>query len=165
MLITFQTKQGYLEYRITKKRRENLATLKESTSTFYLYRSALVRERTTEEGRDNVHNTVGDIGLQCNILVGSHQNYFGHIGQETPLEQGPHVVRGVDFFHFYFGVYVAVVEEIDVRFLYLKQALEFSTSSFIATFPNFILGRRYPPISYLFTPLYLKPLPFSLKSS
>jgi hypothetical protein len=77
----FQHETGLLRIpRITKKRRENLATLKESTSTFYLYRSALVRERTTEEGRDNVHNTVGDIGLQCNILVGSHQNYFGHIG-------------------------------------------------------------------------------------
>lgn len=89
----------------------------------------MVRERTAEESRDNVHYTVGHVTLQWNILVRRHRDDFRHISQEASLKQRPHVIGGVDLFHFHLRVDVAMVEEVYVRFFHLQRSKCYESNS------------------------------------
>ena len=60
------------------------------------------------EGSVGVFPVVGGIG------------HNPHVQQEGALKQLPHVVRGVDLFHFHFSDNVAMVQEIDVGVLDLE---------------------------------------------
>ncbi len=100
--------------------------MKKERSISYLDCRALIREGTAEEDRDDVHQGVSYVMLECGVRVlpvvrGVGDD--GHVEQEASLEQLPHVVRRVDLLHLYLGVDVAVSQEVDVSVFYLKMCL------------------------------------------
>ena len=89
----------------------------------YLKCGALVWEWTTEEDRDDVHQGVCYVMLECRVrvlpVVRSVRD-DGHVEQEAPFEKPPHVMWRVDLLHLDLCVDVAVSEEIYVGVFYLK---------------------------------------------
>ena len=58
-----------------------------------------------------------DVGV---LPVMRRVRHDGHVQQEAPLEELPHVVRGVDLLHLDLSVDVAVSQEVDVRVFHLE---------------------------------------------
>lgn len=88
----------------------------------YLDCSALIWERAAEEDSDDVHERVRHVVLQRDVGVLPVVRCVrddGHVEKEAPLEELPHVVRGIDLFHLDLGVDVAVGQEVDVGIFHL----------------------------------------------
>jgi hypothetical protein len=97
--------------------------MKKERSISYLDCRALIGEWTAEEDRDDIHESVSYVMLERGVRVlpvVSGVGHDGHVEQEAPLEQLPHVVRRVDLLHLYLGVDVAVSQEVDVSIFHLK---------------------------------------------
>lgn len=88
----------------------------------YLNGRTLIGERTAEKSRDDTHQAVGYVVFKNSIgvfTIVSCGGYQAHVHDEGFFKQGPHVVRGVDFFHLNFRVDVAVIQKIYIRLFYL----------------------------------------------
>ena len=99
------------------KRNRQLKTLR-----FYLYRRALIGERTAEEHRHDVHQRVRHVMLERDVGMFSivcRVGDDGHVQEEGPLKELPHVVGRVDLFHLHLGVDVAVGQEVHVSVFHL----------------------------------------------
>lgn len=92
---------------------------KQSKKAAHLHCGALVRERTIEEGANDVHNAVGHVILERRVNGALGGRHLPHVHEEAALEQAPHVVRRVDLLHFHLSVDVTVIQEVDVRLLHL----------------------------------------------
>ena len=120
----------------------------------YLDSRALIGEWTAEEDCDDVHQSVGDVVLQGGVRVFPVVSRVwddGHVEEEAPLEQLPHVVRRVDLLHLHLGVDVAVSQEVDVSVFDLKTVFRFYWNLKI----NFSLQKLlHKPLQYTNTNIY-----------
>ena len=60
------------------------------------------------------------------MAVESWSGYHTHVNDERFFKQRPHVIGRVNFFHFNFCIYIAVVQEVYVSFFHLKLIRNYS---------------------------------------
>lgn len=85
----------------------------------YLQRGAGVRERTAEEGVNDVDDAGRHVVFESSVgvlAVVSRSGNQSHVEQEA-FEQRPHVTRRVNLLHLHFRVDVAVIQEVYINLL------------------------------------------------